>query len=535
MGMRRALVVLPIVILVIASGCLFRPPAEVSFSIDKTTVAPGGMLHVIVTVNNTGKVGLTGATLILSNPEFQIVQSPRFPDVLPVGKTIQLVWLVRAPTKPGRYNLKVSLELTDELKRTWTGFYDQFSVMVTESGVPPDEIELKVTAPEVISGGSTATINVTIRNALDSPVGITGLKLDLLRGMRIVSSPTLPEVIAGNETIELAYHVRAPYAYRDGYVSVVINYASSGMTRSVAKSVPMKVVWEPWKANESALEKAYGQNYRWVTERYLADGYWAMKYNSSPVFNPGGLRELTLKLINGSESEVQAAEQIYDWITRSYTFGDITSTLEPERILIQDRISYTEGQILFTAMLRSINVPARIVSLYNGTDCTQKPITEFYTSDGWYVVDLRHGFIGSLDEYLASPYFPRIYQLVTRYGYRIVAQAPTNLMGHEHIDVTEQFMANLEDRLYQVVSERLDPQLRSKLMVVMNNLNENERLYALFIFSSAPSREDLNRVLSEYSTGRIEQNIKTMYEFYKDMQWSDDFTRYWRIFAGEVG
>ncbi|WP_297474687.1 transglutaminase domain-containing protein [Thermococcus sp.] len=534
MGMRKVLLVFSILLLVIASGCLFKPPAEVTFSIDKTAVAPGETLHIIVTVNNTGKVGLTGATLILNNPQFQIVQGPRFPEVLPVGKSVQLVWIVRAPTKPGYYSLKVSLELTDELKRTWTGFYDQFGITVTESEVPPNDLELNVTAPRVIRGRDTATINVTVRNLLTYPISIGGLKLDLLKGMRIVSAPTLPESLAGNETVEITYRVKVPYAYRDGYVSAVLNYIAGGVKKSVAKSVPMKVIWEPWNENESVLKEAYGPNYRWITQKYLADGYWAKKYNSTPVFNAGRLRSFTLKLINGSESEVQAADQIYDWIVRSYSFGDTTSTLEPGRILIQDRISYTEGQVLFTAMLRSIDVPARIVSLYNGTDCTIRPITEFYTADGWYIVDLRHHFIGSLDEYLASPYFPRIYQLVTRDGYRIVAQNPASLSGHEHLDVTAQFTANLEDRLLQAVSERLNPQLRSKLMVVLNNLNDEERLYALFVFSSAPSKDDLNRIFSEYSTDRIEQNVKTMYEFYRDMEWSDDFTRYWRIFAGEV-
>ncbi len=533
MVMRKGLLVL-LVLAVLASGCLFKPPAEVRFSLDKTTVAPDGTIHVMVLVNNTGKVGLTGATLVLGDDSFQILQEPRFPDVLPVGQAVQLVWILKAPSKPGYYNLKLSLELTDELKRTWTGFYGQFRVVVSEEALPPMEVELNVSGPRTLRGGETSRITVTMKNTLDVPLDLVDVRLDLLDGMKVVSADALPDTIREGETLSLRYTVKAPYAYRNGYVSVILRYKIGDTEKSVVKSVPLEVVWTPWNESAETLKEAYGLKYHWITDGYLVDGYWAEKYNSTPAFDREELRNETLKIVGDSKSEWQAAEAIYRWMMRTYSFGDTTSTLEPDKILIQDRISYAEGQILMTAMLRSVDVPARVVTLYDGTDCTKRPITEFYTADGWYVVDIEHNFVGSLEDYLASPYFPRLYQLITVDGYRLVAQTPAGLQGHEHVDVTGDFIADLEDRLLTVINGRLQPELRSKVMVVMNSLDENERLYALFLFSSAPSDDELNRVIGEYDTRRIEQNVKTMYEFYRGMEWSDDFTRYWRIFAGEV-
>jgi hypothetical protein len=103
--MRKVSLLALLVLIVLASACLFKPPAEVKFSIDTTVVPPGGTFHLIVTVNNTGKVGLVGATLILGNDNFQIVQEPAFPSMLKVGQSTQLVWIVRAPKRPGTYNL----------------------------------------------------------------------------------------------------------------------------------------------------------------------------------------------------------------------------------------------------------------------------------------------------------------------------------------------------------------------------------------------------------------------------------------------
>jgi len=535
MKMKKVIMAHLLILIVVAAGCLFKPPAEVRFSIDRTVVAPAGTLHVVVFVNNTGKVGLTGATLVLSDDSFQILQEPKFPDVLSVGQSVQLVWILKAPPKPGVYTLKLSLELTDELKRSWTGFYGQFRVSVSNDAGPPNEIGLEIGGPETLHGGETSTITVTINNKLETRIELVDITLDLLDGMKMVSADTLPESIGSKQTITLQYTVKAPYAYRKGYISAMVRYRVGDSEKSVVNSIPLEITWRPWNMDSRTLEEAYGLKYHWITDEYLVDGYWAALYNSTPAFNRTELRNLTLRIIGNVSSEPSAAKAIYDWTTSTYSFGGTISTLEPERILPQDKPSYAEGQILVTAMLRSANIPARVVTLYSGTDCTLRPITEFYTSDGWYIVDIEHGFIGSIEEYLASPYFPRLYQIITWNGYRLVAQSPTELNGHEHVDVTGDFIANLEDRLLRVVSERLKPELRSKLMIVLNNLNENERLYALFLLSSAPTTDDLNRVMEEYSTEKIEQSIKAMYEFYRDIEWSDDFTRYWKIFAGDVG
>ncbi|WP_457742094.1 transglutaminase domain-containing protein [Thermococcus sp.] len=526
-------ILLPLVLIVLVSGCLFRPPAEVKFSVDHTIVPPGGTFHLIVDVNNTGKVGLVGATLILGNDNFQIVQEPRFPTILKVGQSVQLVWILRAPERPGTYNLQVSLELRDELKRTWTGFYGHFRITVATEVNPPKSINLTLSAPSKVNGGSQFPVTVTIGNGFDSTVQILGINFNLLPGMRIVSAPSAPAELSPGQNVTLTYLISAPYTYRNGFISVVVDYSAMGSKESAAKSARITVLWRPWEERENVLMAAYGENYHWVKQRYLVDAYWLKRFNSTSIVEPERLKPIALRIIGNASSEVQAAERLYKWLLSNYTFGDVTTTLQPTRILQQDRISYTEGQILMTAMLRSIEVPARIVSLFNGTDCTIRPITEFYTADGWYVIDLKHGFIGTLDEYLASPYFPRIYQLVTEQGYRIVAQNPEKLIGHEHVDVTSQFTSNLEDRLLKVVLQRVQPGLRSKLTLVLNGLNRDERIYALFLFASAP-KDDLNNVLASWSVSRIQKNVKTMYEFYKDMPWRDDFSYYWKVFKGEV-
>ncbi|WP_297496916.1 transglutaminase domain-containing protein [Thermococcus sp.] len=533
MGMRKVLPIL-LVLIVLASGCLFRPPAEVKFSIDNTAVPPGGTFHLIVTVNNTGKVGLVGATLILGNDGFQIVQEPSFPEILKVGQSVQLVWIIRAPEKPGTYNLQVSLELRDELKRTWTGFYGNFRITVSKEALLPERLLLNVTAPKNVNGGSTFTATVTIKNEFKSPVQLLNASFTLLPGMKVVSAPTLPPQLEPDKSATLRYTIRAPFASRNGFVTYLIRYFTGGSFGSVAGSFRVMVTWKPWEANDETLFKAYGKEYHWIVDSYIVDEYWVKKFNSTSYFDRKNLKPLALRVIGNATSDVDAAERVFHWILSNYSLGDITTTLQPDRILPQDRISYIEAQILATAMLRSLNIPARIVSLFNGTDCTIRPVTEFYTSDGWYIIDFKHGFIGSLDDYLASPYFPRVYQLVTRDHYRIVAQSPIALKGHEHVDVTNEFLGNLEGRLMNRVLERVSPTLRSKVTLALSEMPPGERIFALFIFSSAPNESDLNRILGEWSVDKIEKTVQAVYDFYKNMPWKDNFTYYWKIFAGEV-
>ncbi|WP_456368568.1 transglutaminase domain-containing protein [Thermococcus sp.] len=526
----KHLILLAIVVVILASGCLFKPPAEVRFSVDKTSVYPGGIFHIIVTVNNTGKVGLTGATLILGNENFQILQEPTFPSVLKVGQTVQLVWVIQAPSKPGIYNLQVSLELRDELKRTWTGFYGHFRITVTTESNVPTKIKLTPEAPRVIMGGRSFTLKLVVENDYDQPVKVERIDISLLQGMRIIRSPSLPQTIEPEGKLLLFYNVSAPYSYRKGFVSVILHYSIGTSLKSVVASFDVEVIWRPWEVGRKSLQRAYGDYYSLIQENTLVDRYWEEKFNSSSSFNRTFFRAFGVAIIGNASSEYDAALRLYRWVEASYNTTDNTTTVDPDRIFRRNSLSPVEKQLLITALLRSINVPARVVSLFNGSDCTMDPLTEFYTNDGWYLIDTKHGFIGRLDEYLASPYFPKVYQIVSTKGYRVVVQNPGG-HPHSHVDVTTDFTSNLDSRIYNVLVERIHPHLRSKLDLVLSGMNGNERLYALFLLSSAPP-DELNTLLSTRNADDIQKTIKALYEFYWDVPWKDDFRFYWRILAG---
>ncbi len=527
--MRRTVILALLIFITVASGCLFKPPAEVQFSVDKTVVNPGDTIHLIVFINNTGKVGLTGATLFIKSEGFTVLQEPQFPQVLPVGKSVQLVWILQAPTKPGVYDLKVSLELNDELKRTWTGFYSQFRITVSNEVPAISPLDVEISAPNTTTGGSTEKIKVSIQNTADIAVSLDDVSLTLLPGMEVVNHTEIPAKLGAGRKVSVYYTVRTPYAYRDGYISVLVRYTVGDSKRSIAKSSKITVIWRPWTKNESVLKEAYKNNYQWLYGRFLVDEYWVKKYNSTPIFDPATLRKVALPIVNSSTSEVEAAQRLYKWVVDNYRIGGNTTTLNPDEMLHKSTLSVPEAQILLTGLLKSVNIPARVVSLYNGTDCTINPITEFYTADGWDVIDVRQGIVGPVDEFIASRRFPKIYQLVTEKGYRIVAQAPQDISGHEHVDVTPYFLINIQDRLFKQVSQKVKPELRSKLNLILEGLDDNEELYTLFLFSSAPA-DELNSVLAKYSVSTIQKTIKPIYDFYWGVPWSWNFEKYWRIF-----
>ena len=527
--MRRTVILALLIFITVASGCLFKPPAEVQFSVDKTVVNPGDTIHLIVFINNTGKVGLTGATLFIKSEGFTVLQEPQFPQVLPVGKSVQLVWILQAPTKPGVYDLKVSLELNDELKRTWTGFYSQFRITVSNEVPAISPLDVEISAPNTTTGGSTEKIKVSIQNTADIAVSLDDVSLTLLPGMEVVNHTEIPAKLGAGRKVSVYYTVRTPYAYREGYISVLVRYTIGDSKRSIAKSSKITVIWRPWTKNESVLKEAYKNNYQWLYGRFLVDEYWVKKYNSTPIFDPATLRKVALPIVNSSTSEVEAAQKLYKWVVDNYRIGGNTTTLNPDEMLHKSTLSVPEAQILLTGLLKSVNIPARVVSLYNGTDCTINPITEFYTADGWDVIDVRQGIVGPVDEFIASKRFPKIYQLVTEKGYRIVAQAPQDMSGHEHVDVTPYFLINIQDRLFKQVSQKVKPELRSKLNLILEGLDDNEELYTLFLFSSAPA-DELNSVLEKYSVSTIQKTIKPIYDFYWGVPWSWNFTKYWRIF-----
>jgi transglutaminase-like putative cysteine protease len=530
MRLRKPLLALAVALLVLVSGCLFKPPAEVRFSIDKTSVYPGGIFHIIVTVNNTGKVGLTGASLILGNENFQILQEPKFPSVLKVGESAQLVWVIQAPSKPGIYNLHVSLELRDELKRTWTGFYGNFRITVTTESNVPTKIKLTAEAPEKVSGGKDFLLKVIARNEYDQPVKVEGVDISLLPGMGVIESPSLPQTIEPDGKLLLIYNISTPYSYRKGFVSVVVHYTIGASEKSAVTSFKIEVIWRPWEADRGTLMKAYGEYYALTQENSIVDRYWEEKFNSSSSFNLTFFRPLGRAIVENATSEYGAALKIYRWVNSSYNTTTNTTTIDPDRIFRKSTVSPVEEELLITALLRSVNIPARVVSLFDGKDCTINPLTEFYTEDGWYIIDSKHGFIGSLDEYLASPYFPRVYQMVSSGGYKIVAQRPSSSL-HGHIDVTKGFTSNLDSRIYAVLVKRVHPQLRSRLDLVLSGMSGDERLYALFLLSSAPPNE-LNNLLSTKSADDIQKTIKALYEFYWDVPWKEDFGEYWKILRG---
>ncbi|RLF86119.1 transglutaminase domain-containing protein, partial [Thermococci archaeon] len=95
------LIPIVLVLLIFSSGCLVKEPAKVEINADKTAVKEGGIFHVIVKINNTGKVAITGVNLYLNNPEFKILQTPSLHAPLKVGKATELIWIIQAPSKPG--------------------------------------------------------------------------------------------------------------------------------------------------------------------------------------------------------------------------------------------------------------------------------------------------------------------------------------------------------------------------------------------------------------------------------------------------
>ncbi|WP_324736321.1 transglutaminase-like domain-containing protein [Thermococcus sp. SY098] len=524
-----------LILVIFASGCLIKQPAVVTFEIDRTVVKAGGTFHIIVTINNTGKVAFIGADLAINNPDFKILQNPKFPSPLKVGEKVELVWIVKAPDKPGVYTIGVPLELIDELHRTWKGFYHEFTITVvkeeTETKMTPGELSMNIKLPSTVSGGKIFNITVELKNSGMTPIEIGEVSVNLLDGLKIINRNRIPEKIYGGQSYKIVYQIDAPYRYVSGYVTVIVNYFENGNEKKEIVSRYIEITWAPWFANNETLRKAYGDKYYWIENKYLVDGYWIERFNSTPYANVSILRNYALPLVLKSKSEVEAAEKIYSWILTHYKFGDTTASIDPQKILQQNKISYAEGQLLFTAMMKSINVPSRIVSLYNGTDCIINPLSEFYSGGRWYVVDFKHGFIGTRDEYIATPYFPRVYQLLTQGNFKLVAQAPEELKGHEHIDVGPDYLANLKDKLMTQVEKKLNPMLKTKLTLMLNRMNENEQIFALFIFASAPEKE-LNEMLLKYNYKDIERSMTALYEFYKDKPWPDNFRKYWYILRG---
>jgi hypothetical protein len=530
----KKIVSLLLILIIIASGCLVKQPAEVRFEIDKKIVQTGETFHLIVTINNTGKVAFIKMEDLIELPEgFTILQSPSFPSPLKVGDVTELVWVIKAPSTPGVYTIKVPLKFIDELNRPW-GFYQEFTISVVKKGTPPQyygKLEASLNLPQKSSGGSILNVTLTLKNSGNAPIEIKEISLKLLEGLVVLNQPQLPRSIGPNMNYVITYKVKASYQYISGYITVIIDYIENNKEKRRIESQFLEITWRPWLKPKDVLKEAYGDKYVWIENEYLVDGYWSSKFNSTSFVNLNSLRDYSLPLVLSSKSEFEAANIIYNWIKENYKLGDVTITLDPLRIIEQRKISYAESQILFTAMMRSISVPSRIVTLYNGSDCTLRPISEFYYENSWYIVDFENNFIGSRDDYIVTPYFPKIYQLITKENYRIVAQAPEDLEGHEHLELTPDYLANLKDRLKSKVEKKFNPTLRPKFTKMLADMSENEQIFTLFLFASAPENE-LNELFSKYDPKEISKGTKTLYEFYKDKEWPENFIKYWYILRG---
>ena len=217
------LIPIVLVLLIFSSGCLVKEPAKVEINADKTAVKEGDIFHIIVKINNTGKVGITGVNLYLNNPEFKILQTPSLHAPLKVGKATELIWIIQAPSKPGRYMIKVSVEVVDELQRTWGGFYKELIINVVEkeSEIPLfGVLSTSVTSPEKVEGGNEFRVEITLKNTGNAPITLRRVSLNLLEGMELVKEPDVPTNILPREEHALIYVIKAPYKPEEGYITI---------------------------------------------------------------------------------------------------------------------------------------------------------------------------------------------------------------------------------------------------------------------------------------------------------------------------
>ncbi|AEH25528.1 transglutaminase domain-containing protein [Pyrococcus yayanosii] len=521
--------VLPLLLLsvVLLSGCLIKPPAQVKFEVDRSVVQPGGTFHIIVTINNTGKVGIKDVYLWIDDERFVVVKSPSFPDVLKVGEAKKLVWMVRAPLVPGDYQLKVYLEITDELHRVWKGFTYETRIKVIGKPIT-SELSIYLDAPKEVQGGTEFKVGVTIVNGLGKLARITSVELIPGR-FEVVESPKFPEFLETNSSVSLTYVLKAPYASLSERVLVVVEYLTAGESGRAVAEATFKSVWRPWEMSSEVLKTAYGNNSEWIWLDRVVDGYWEWVYRSDSSFNRTALREVVLPVVNEAESDVDAARALFNLILTKHTLDTNTTTLNPSDILERSSISPTEANILMVAYLRSLNIPARLVTLYDGFDCTRKAFVEFYASGRWYVVDFDTSFFGTREDFIASRWFPRIYQLITRNGYSLVAQRPKGA-GHGHVDVAKEYVGNIEDVLLDVLSERLDREAFTRLTILVAEFSPEEKRFALFLFASAPP-EEASTILKKHNPATLRGSVDALYKFYGDMDWAEDFRAYWEKFS----
>ncbi|AFK22246.1 transglutaminase domain-containing protein [Pyrococcus sp. ST04] len=521
----RHLKLVVVMLIILSLGCLIKSPAHVRFEVDTHVIPPGGVFHLIVTINNTGKVGIIGANLEIEGDDFIILQSPKFPTVLKVGNVTKLVWTIQGPKVPGTYPFKAYLDIVDELHRVWKGNIYETSIKVTKIQTTRENVEVDLIGPNVTYGGKIFNISMLIENNLSTAIYITGV--DVNPGPFQLVNERIPKHVPPSGKVYGEISFRAPSRYLEGSIYVIISYSSVFGNEKIVKEKEITVVWRPWELNDEELKNAYGNITEWIKYDKVVDGYWEWMFGSKSDINFNELRKVIFPLVGNLSSDLEAGKVLYNYIITHYTFENrMIRSLDPQAIQKSTTISPTEADILLVGYFRSLNIPARIVSVYDGFDCTKIPFVEAYISEKWYVIDFRHMFFGTREEYITSPWYPRIYQQIEIFGNKLVALKPSEA-GHNHENITNDYLDITEKALLEYLYKKLDSESFLRLKLLLKKLNDkNERIFALFLFSVGDKNEAQD-ILTNTSIDKLANTIKAFYEFYKDITWEDDFKVYW--------
>ncbi|AAL80584.1 hypothetical protein PFDSM3638_02285 [Pyrococcus furiosus DSM 3638] len=525
----RHLKILVVMMVLLGLGCLIKSPAQVRFSLDKTVVTPGEYFYIVVEVNNTGKFAIVDVNLNIEGEGFLVVQRPSLTSPIKVGEATKLIWVVKAPPVPGVYPVKIYVDIKDELNRVWKGFIYETTIKVESSSNSEQKVKVEAILPEEIYGGSEFNISLIIKN--NNPVPITISKIDIIAGkIKVVNTSFQKDIVVmPASSVKVVYTFQVPHQTFQDTIFFLVEYKSpeTGIAK-VVKNISIRATLKPWLLNETILRDLYKEVSQWIFYDKIVDGYWEWIYNSDSTINRTYFREKILKTLETSDSDLEAGNAIFNYLITHHIFSErIVRTLNPQEIDKTPSISPIEGNILAVAYFRSANLPARIIALYNNIECTESPITEVYLEGKWFVIDLGHTYFAPRDEYIASRWFPRIYQLITQKNYRIVALKPAPILEHSHEDITEEYVAGIEDVIEEQLQERLDRETYSKVIRIVDSLEtKEERIFALFLFSSAEPQE-IKTLLSKASLENIAKTIKALYQFYYDIEWEEDFRVYW--------
>ncbi|BAA29548.1 transglutaminase domain-containing protein [Pyrococcus horikoshii] len=514
-----------VILATLALGCLIKSPASVKFEIDRTTIPPSGVFHLIVTLNNTGKVGIVDAKLVVEGEEFFIVQSPKLEHPIKVGDSAKLIWTIKGPKIPGNYHFKAYLDIVDELNRVWRGITYETTIKVSSEELK-DSVNLNLTVPSKVQGGKIIIVSGEIVNNLTVPVNIVSAEVSA-EDLEVIDKE-VPNKIDANSKGKVVFKFKVPPRYEKVRMYVIIEYASLQVSGKLIGEKDILIVWKPWELSPEDVKDIYGNLSEWIFYNDIVDGYWEWMYGSkSKIENRTMFRESVEDLLSVANSDVEAAKAVYNHIVTNYVIEKRRiKTLDPQKIMESSSISPTEAEILMVAYLRSLNIPARIVSVYSETDCTYSPFVEAYLSGKWYVIDFNHMFFGTREEFIATRWYPKIYQEITVFGKSLVALKPSP-SGHAHEDLTKEYLSITEKALFNHLSKSLDPSTFSQVRIMLNSMNnEDERIFAMFLFTSAKP-EEAKQLLEKVHVNELKKTIDAFYKFYRDIPWEEDFRIYW--------